>query len=78
MTQEIKIYRVSGNYIKVHRKYEFNKLVRSVSEKNAVDKVLDVVSSQRIKRRKIKVTSVEIVPEDECDDVYINALAELQ
>ena len=77
MSQEIKIYRVSGNYVKVHRKYDFNKLVRALSEENALNKVLDVVSSQRIKRRKINVTSVEIVPEDECDDVYINALAEM-
>ena len=77
MSQEIKIYRVSGNYVKVHRKYDFNKLVRALSEENALNKVLDVVSSQRIKRRKINVTSVEVVPEDECDDVYINALAEM-
>ncbi len=78
MAEEIKLYKVSGRFIRMHRKYDFEKLVRAVSEDNAVNKVLDVISSERLKRRKIYVDSVEIMDPEQCEDAYIQSLSEMQ
>ena len=78
MAAEIKIYLVSGTFVRNHRKFTFNKYIRAVSEQNAVTKVLDIISSQRIKRRKIKITEVKTVAPEECDDLYIKELTEMK
>jgi ribosomal protein L20A (L18A) len=73
-TPEIQIYRISGNYVKNFQKFTFNKYARAVSEEAALDKVLSIITSARMLRRKINVTEIITVKPEECDDKFILAL----
>ena len=77
MAEEIQIYKISGHYTRVHRNYTFEKVVRATSEENALDKVLSVVTSQRLKRRKVFIDNIETITLDENDNLYIQFLSEM-
>ena len=74
---EVKIYKISGKYVKRHQKFSFTKFVRALKEEDAMEKVLSVVTSTKILRRKITITECITVPKEECDDNYIRSLCEM-
>ncbi len=75
--EEIKIYRISGNYVKFHQHFTFTKYVRALTEEQAVEKVLCEVTSEKVLRRKVKLTETKIVSVDECPDLFIHQLGEM-
>ncbi|MCF2140139.1 MAG: 50S ribosomal protein L18a [Candidatus Lokiarchaeota archaeon] len=74
---EVKIYKITGKYVKKHQKFKFTKYVRALTPENALDKVLGAITSQRILRRKIEIVENTEVSLDECPDLYIRGLANL-
>jgi len=78
MATEIQIYKISGKYLKRFQKFQFTKFVRATSEENALEKVLSVITSVKLLRRKITITETKIVSIDECDDLYIRSLSQIE
>ncbi|MHA1584067.1 MAG: 50S ribosomal protein L18Ae [Promethearchaeota archaeon] len=78
MTDEIKIFKISGNYVKKHQKFNFTKYIRALTAENALDKALSIVTSQKILRRKISITENKPIKLDECPDLYVHELSKLQ
>ena len=78
MSTEIQIYKISGNYLKRFQKFQFTKFVRATNEQNALEKVLSVITSVRLLRRKIKITEIKTVPIEECDDLFIRSLSQIE
>ncbi|QEE17456.1 hypothetical protein DSAG12_03293 [Promethearchaeum syntrophicum] len=78
MSTEIQIYKISGKYTKRFQKFQFTKFVRATSEANAIEKVLSVITSVRLLRRKITITETKIVSIDECDDLFIRSLSQIE
>ncbi len=74
---EIKIYKISGKYKKLHQYFSFTKYTRALNPEDALDKILSVVTSQRILRRKIQITENKEIPAEECPDLYMRELANL-
>jgi large subunit ribosomal protein LX len=74
---EVKIFRIKGKYVKNHQKFTFKKYVRALKMEDAMEKVISQVTSSRILRRKLVITEKKIVSLDECEDLYIKALAQL-
>ena len=75
ISDEIKTYKVSGNYIRLHRKYTFNKYTRATSEEIAKAKVQDIVCSQRLKKRKVFITNCITVDPNNIPDTFVRDLA---
>ena len=78
MATEIQIYKISGKYQKKFQKFQFTKFVRATNEQNALEKVLSVVTSVRLLRRKIKITEIKIVSIEECDDLFIRSISKIE
>lgn len=68
---EVKIYKISGKYVKKHQKFSFTKFARALREEDAMEKVYSIVTASKILRRKITITECKVVSIDECDDLYI-------
>ena len=77
MTDEIKIYKISGKYSKQHQHFQFTKYIRALKEKDAQEIVISTISSQGVFRRKIHITESKVISLDECPDLYIHELTEL-
>ena len=75
--EEIKIFKISGKYVKYHQKFAFTKYTRALKEEHALEKILCDVTSQKILRRKITSTEITQVSVDECDDGYMRQLSEI-
>ena len=73
---EIKIYRVTGNYNKNHKKYLFRKEIRALKEEDALEKVLSQITSIGILRRQIKIQEIEEISLEEAQDYLIRELSE--
>ena len=78
MSTEIQIYKISGKYVKRFQKFQFTKFVRATNEENALEKVLSVVTSVRLLRRKITITEIKTVSIEECDDLFIRSLSQIE
>ncbi|MHA1719034.1 MAG: 50S ribosomal protein L18Ae [Promethearchaeota archaeon] len=76
--KEIQIYKISGNYVKRFQKFQFTKYARALNEKDALEKVLSVITSVGLLRRKIKITEIKTVEIDECDDLFIRSLSQIE
>lgn len=74
---EVKIFKISGKYVKKHQKFSFTKFARALKEEDAMEKVYSIVTASKILRRKITITECKVVSIDECDDLYIKALANM-
>ena len=77
MTDEVKIYKISGNYVKNFQKFNFSRHTRALKEEDALENVLSVITSSKILRRKVNITEIVVVPPEECTDLYMRQLAEL-
>ncbi|MFX1570671.1 MAG: 50S ribosomal protein L18Ae [Promethearchaeota archaeon] len=73
---EIKIYRITGNYNKNHKKYLFRKEVRALKEEDAIEKVLSQITSIGIFRRQIKIQEIKEISLEEAQDYLIRELSE--
>ncbi len=78
MAAEIQIYKISGKYTKKFQKFQFTKFVRATNEQNALEKALSIVTSVRLLRRKITITEIKTVSIEECDDLYIRSLSQIE
>jgi ribosomal protein L20A (L18A) len=75
---QVKIYRISGKYQKVHQNFTFTKFVRALNEKQALDSLLSKLTSNRMMRRKINIIEIKEIPISECTDPYTVALSKMQ
>ncbi len=73
---EIKIYRITGNYKKNHKKYLFRKEVRALKEEDALEKVVCQITSIGIFRRQITIQEIKEISLDESQDYLIRELSE--
>ncbi|MHA1338913.1 MAG: 50S ribosomal protein L18Ae [Promethearchaeota archaeon] len=78
MADEVKVFRISGEYVKDHEKYVFNKEKRALKKEHAIENVLSEISSIGILRRKIKITEVKELKKDEITDQVILQLMKYQ
>ena len=78
MTNEVKIWKISGKYIKIHQRHNFTKYVRATKKADALEKALSLITSQRVIRRKIDIPGVETVEIENCPDLYMTELAKLE
>ncbi|MHA1744440.1 MAG: 50S ribosomal protein L18Ae [Promethearchaeota archaeon] len=74
---EIKIYKISGKYVKRHQKFSFTKYARALNPEDALEKILSNVTSQNLLRRKITITENVVVKPEEAD-LYSRELSALQ
>ncbi len=75
---EIKIFRIKGEYVKNFQKFTFVKEKRALKKEHAIEDVLSEVSSVGIYRRKVKITDVKEIQPNEVQDPFIMALLEKQ
>lgn len=75
---EIQIYKISGKYNKHFQKFQFTKFVRALNEQNALEKVLSIVTSVNLLRRKIQITEIKTVKIEECPDLFIQAISKIE
>ena len=78
MSTEIQIYKISGKYLKRFQKFQFTKFVRATNKENALEKVLSIVTSVHLLRRKITITETKVVSIEECDDLFIRSLSRIE
>lgn len=74
---EIKIYRISGKFVKYHQYFSFTKYVRALTEENALEKVLCDVTAQKVLRRKIDITEITPISLDDCPDQFIHQMSNI-
>lgn len=74
---EIKIYRITGNYVRNHKKYLFRKEIRALTKENALENALCQITSTGIIRRQIKIQEVKEISLEECEDYLIRELSQL-
>ena len=74
---EIKIYKISGKYVKKHQKFSFTKYTRATKPEDALEKILSIVTSQKLLRRKIQITENVVVKLEDCPDIYMHELSDL-
>jgi len=72
----VKIYRITGNYKKDHKKYLFRKEARALKEEDALEKVLCQITSIGIYRRQITIQEIKEITLAESQDYLIRALSE--
>jgi ribosomal protein L20A (L18A) len=77
MSSEVKIFLVSGNYVKNKQKFTFNKNVRALTPAQAKELVLCTITSIKLLRRKVNITEIKEVPAEQCTDLFIKNLAEM-
>ncbi|MHA1520986.1 MAG: 50S ribosomal protein L18Ae [Promethearchaeota archaeon] len=77
MGSEVKIYKISGKYMKLHQHFSFTKYCRAMNKEDALENILSIVTSQRILRRKIEITENVEVSAEECPDLFMKELANL-
>ncbi|MFX1391523.1 MAG: 50S ribosomal protein L18Ae [Promethearchaeota archaeon] len=73
---EIKIYRITGNYKKNHKKYLFRKEVRALREEDALEMVITKITSIGIYRRQIRIQEIKEITLNEAQDYLIRELSE--
>lgn len=77
MPNEVKIFRISGKYVKKRQYFSFTKYVRALKIEDAMEKVLSEITSIRLFRRKIQITEKKEVKPEDCTDQYVLSLNNL-
>ena len=73
---EVKIFRVSGKITKPNFRTEFEKEVRALKPKQAIEKIyMELGSKHGVKRFHIKILKVEEIKSEEAEDPIIRKLA---
>ena len=69
---EVKVFRVTGKFMKPNLKRNFQKEVRAIKPENAIEKIYkEFGSKHRAKRYQIKIIKVEEISVDENEKVSI-------
>ncbi|MHA1688822.1 MAG: 50S ribosomal protein L18Ae [Promethearchaeota archaeon] len=71
----IKIFRVTGTYVKNRKKYLFRKEVRALKEEDAVEKVLCEITSIGLFRRQVKIKEIKEIEPHEAENYLIRELS---
>ena len=71
---EIKIFQITGTYIKKFKKYLFRKEVRALKKEDALEKALTQITSIGILRRQIKIQEIKEISPEESQDYLIREL----
>lgn len=83
MSGEVKVFRVRGKMLISHDRFpewrKFEILVRALKEEHAIEKVYsDLGSRHKLRRKHIKIESIDEVPVEEIEDLYIVKLSRLE
>jgi large subunit ribosomal protein LX len=73
---KVKIFKVSGRYIKNRQYFSFNKFVRALKPEHAMEIVISEITSLKIYRRKVQFEPVKEVSLEECPDTFVHALTD--
>ena len=76
MSSEIKIFKITGTYLKNHKKYKFSKEIRALRQEDAVEKMYAMITSIGLYRRQIKIEEVNIITPEESQDYLIRELSQ--
>jgi large subunit ribosomal protein LX len=77
MSNEIKVFRVSGEIRKPNFQTEFRKEVRALKPEDAVEKVyMELGSKHRVKRFQIRISGVEEICAEEIENVIVKKMTE--
>lgn len=71
---EIKIFRITGTYIKNRKRYLFRKEVRALNKDAALEKVLCQITSIGILRRQLQIKNIEEIEPQEVENYLIREL----
>jgi large subunit ribosomal protein LX len=75
MSNEVKVFRVSGEIRKPNFQTEFRKEVRALKPEDAVEKVyMELGSKHRVKRFQIRIFGVEEIGAEEIENVMVKKL----
>ena len=75
---EVKVFRVTGKFMKPNLKRSFQKEVRAIKPENAIEKIYkEFGSKHRAKRFQIKIIKVEEISLDENDQIKIIKVEEI-
>ena len=83
MSEEVKIYRITGRMLIGHDKLptwqKFTQEVRALSEKEALEKVYSTLGSRhKLKRYHIRIESIEIISPEEATREGVRRLLKLE
>ena len=72
---EVKIFRITGVYVRNRQKYLFRKDVRAIKEEDALEKVLSQITSTGLLRRQITIREIKVISPEESPDMIIRELS---
>lgn len=76
MKEKVMVYRVTGKILKPNFRTDFQKEIRALSEKHAVESIYKRFGSKhRAKRFQIKIISVEEIKDENVEDVNVRKMA---
>jgi large subunit ribosomal protein LX len=78
MENEVKIFKITGHYIRLHEKKTFIKYYRALKQENAKELALSDLGSYRVRRRTIKIDEIKEIQAEDCPNQYIHSFTELQ
>jgi len=75
MKEEVTVYRVTGKILKPNFKTDFQKEIRALSKKHAVESIYKKFGSKhRAKRFQIKIINVEEIKDEDIEDANVRKL----
>jgi len=75
MSEEVKVFRVSGEIRKPNLQTEFQKEVRALKPEDAVEKIyMDLGSKHRVKRFQMRISKVEEIGAEEIENVIVKKM----
>jgi large subunit ribosomal protein LX len=75
MSEEVKVFRVSGEIRKPNLQTEFKKEVRALKPEDAVEKIyMDLGSKHRVKRFQMRISKVEEIGAEEIENVIVKKM----
>jgi ribosomal protein L20A (L18A) len=75
---QVKIFRITGHYMRLHRKFSFSKDLRAMTKEQALEQVLSTVTAQGFFRRQVKIDEAKEIKPEESKDYVIKYLNELK
>ncbi|MFW9780321.1 MAG: 50S ribosomal protein L18Ae [Candidatus Heimdallarchaeota archaeon] len=75
MKQDVKIFRIKGEFKQRNKVTAFSKELCEIKEENAIEKLMqDLGSRNRLKRNQIRVSSIQEISPDDVQDPMIKQL----
>ena len=71
----VKIFRLQGIYQRVKRTFRFSQEIRALTEDQAREQLYTQLGSfHRVKRNAVTIETVEVIPPEESDNLFIRQL----